>query len=361
MVPGSPSRPSENREAPKTQPTDRQLEGLRIDATAEALRKQIERKDFEGALTTVKNLLQGPRPKESVTSLFDKLKNSVTKADAEKLAELCAQREETSPAVKQLLGNLTSLSQEVGGSVPEQIGTLTRRIVVFGNTLADRLKPTAEQVAGQLGFTGVAEGAIQFLKDFIFSRIADVLEKTAMSFKNIPKANSIFETAFQLRRLSMPEKTDEDKILKKKYSDACVAWLKSTKTTPPPTPDSVSAQIAQAQNKPAETKPAEAVAEKVEGSKAVELVDGKKVTFTNVNRETKVEVGGLTRKVKIAGESVPEAAVIKPAGVEKGIVEFRMPNKNVKVDLIALHQAVKEDKKQLDAVDGTTKINLEPV
>ena len=159
----------------------------------------------------------------------------------------------------------------------------------------------------------------------------------------------------------MPEKTDEDKILKKKYSDACVAWLKSTKTTPPPTPDSVSAQIAQAQNKPAETKPAEAVAEKVEGSKAVELVDGKKVTFTNVNRETKVEVGGLTRKVKIAGESVPEAAVIKPAGVEKGIVEFRMPNKNVKVDLIALHQAVKEDKKQLDAVDGTTKINLEPV
>jgi len=365
--PGSqaPETPKGNTEAPRTEPqqTEKRLEGLRTDVTAGLLIQQIREKNAEGALTTMKTLLLGPNPKETVDGLFEKLKSKVTKIDFEKMVAFCTERGETNSVVGQLLGKIAKLSKEVGGDLPEQILTGTRKVKSFINELVNRVKPAAQQLAARFNYQGEVDGALQFLADMLTSKLAAFIENTAMSFKSVPKADVIFQTAFELRR-----DTIKDQVLLKKYKTACDEWLKGPKTTPPPTPDSVAQESAkpteapkqQPQQKPAEAAPqAPAVAEKVESSKKIELEGGKWITFIKEKDKAIVEIDKGKRQIKFNGQ-VPEVAVIKPSGTEKGKLEVKANGQTATFDLLAMHKSLTDNPTVPEIVEGNIKINLEP-
>lgn len=380
-------------------PREQAAEPRAIEQELQTLKGEILKKNVEGAVDLIMGKAveyRGNIPAERINAFVSKL----TSAERSALHGFFSEKE-TDPRKRDLHqrldARLDALGQEVGGERPTEGSKATSAILRGIDTFVERLGlgDKLNTVAQKLGFEGDMSKQVEQVKNFLVGVAAGLVEKLAQSLRQYRMDPSgVLKTSLELRLLNMnPAK-------KEAYRIAYTEWMKEpTEASPtdqqaeqyyqvwkkspaeskptfaqvinapaqpaaPQAPATVSGTPQQQpQAKPAEAAPqAPAVAEKVEGTKEYDLGENRKLKLNNVAGKTTVEIGSVRREIKVNGASVPEIAVFKPGGTEKGTLEVRVVGRTLKADLPTLHKSLTENpnSREIVATDGTTKLNLEP-
>lgn len=379
----SPDKPRDIQEQQPKKPTPEQLSDLK---------NQIANNQIEMAVDTFFRIAgdtkKGEIPKEFAFALVDIL----SPQEKNQLIAFLSNKPNNPKAVA-LKKSLDELRTEVSGQKPlegmaQNMGQAAGKIVEFIDKGIERLGvgDQLNKLAAQYNIKIDANKNIGMLRDMLIGTAAKFVENLAMALKSFsPDATGgILNTSLELRLLSKAE------AKRKAYKVAYTEWMKNPAGDPPSDAQATSYyaawEKAPASSKPsyeqfvsapvqpqtpapetpqvAQTKPAEAVAEKVEGSREVPLGDGKNVKLANANGKSTIKIGDTAHELKFNNSSVPEIAVVKPGGNEKGTLEVRVIGRApIKVDLPALQKSLADNSniREIVATDGITKINLEPV
>jgi hypothetical protein len=379
--PLSPDKPRDAQEQQSKKPTPEQLADLKNQIANNQIEKVVD------TFFTIASNAKGEIPKEFAFALVDIL----SPQEKNQLISFLSNKPNNPKAVA-LKKSLDELRTEVSGQKPlegiaQNMGQAAGKIVEFIDKGIERLGvgDQLNKLAAQYNIKIDANKNIGMLRDMLIGTAAKFVENLAMALKSFsPDATGgILNTSLELRLLSKAE------AKRKAYRVAYTEWMKNPAGEPPsdaqaanyyaawekapasskpsyeqfvsaPTqPQTPAPETVQA--KPTETKPAEAVAEKVEGSsKKIELEGGKWITFTKEKDKAIVETDKGKRQIKFNGQ-VPEVAVTKPSGTEKGRLEVKANGQTAKFDLLAMHKSLVDNPSVPEIIEGNIKINLEPV